>query len=61
MKLEQVMQQVDERQRNDLLQWEEAVSYTFGQEVEVAYMQGVRDGAELVFTLLGQSGRSNEG
>jgi len=52
MRSERIMLQADDSLKGEFLLWEEEVCYKFGQELEGAYMQGVYDGVELVFSLI---------
>lgn len=49
---EQFQQKVSEANEEDFLQWEEACNYLHGKELEWLYMQGVKDGAQILFSLL---------
>lgn len=52
---ERVMKHVDAEIKGDLLLWEEEMNHVCGQEAEEAYMQGIRDGAELAISLVCRS------
>jgi len=43
---------LDETVKLCFLKWEEECNYLHGQELEWLYMQGVRDGAQLVLALM---------
>ena len=43
---------LDETVRPCFFKWEEECNYLHGQELEWMYMQGVRDGAQLVLALM---------
>ncbi|ALS25066.1 hypothetical protein [Paenibacillus naphthalenovorans] len=49
---EQFRRKISEANRAEFLLWEEECNYLHAQELEWLYMQGVKDGAQILFSLL---------
>lgn len=57
---DQFQQKMSEAGKEEYLRLEEEFQYLQGQELEWVYMQGVKDGAQLLFSLLCDSGGEYE-